>query len=133
MRAGEICALQWEDVEIERRFVRVRRGKTEAAKRDVPLSSEALRIACQLAGVRDGPMVFQLRAASLDALFRKGKKRAGLDDADLHFHDTRHEGITRLAAVLGVLELARAVGHRDLRMLQTYYNESAEDIAKKLK
>jgi hypothetical protein len=39
----------------------------------------------------------------------------------------------RLAAVLGVLELARAVGHRDLRMLQMYYNESAEDIAKKLK
>ena len=60
-------------------------------------------------------------------------RKAGLADADLHFHDTRHEGITRLAAVLGVLELARAVGHRDLRMLQTYYNESAEDIAKKLK
>ena len=32
-----------------------------------------------------------------------------------------------------VLELARAVGHRDLRMLQAYYNESAEDLAKKLK
>jgi len=39
----------------------------------------------------------------------------------------------RLAAVLGVLELERAVGHRDLRMLQAYYNESAEDIAKQLK
>ena len=59
--------------------------------------------------------------------------KAGLADADLHFHDTRHEGITRLASVLGVLELARAVGHRDLRMLQTYYNATAEDIAKKLK
>ena len=84
-------------------------------------------------GWRAGPLVFQLRPASLDALFRKGKKRAGLADADLHFHDTRHEGITRLAAVLGVLELARAVGHRDLRMLQAYYNASAEDLAKKLK
>ena len=61
------------------------------------------------------------------------QRKAGLADADLHFHDARHEGITRLAAVLSVLELARAVGHRDLRMLQTYYNESAEDIAKKLK
>ena len=77
--------------------------------------------------------VFGIKPALLDALFRKAKRKAGLADADLHFHDTRHEGITRLAAVLGVLELARAVGHRDLRMLQTYYNESAEDIAKKLK
>jgi len=36
------------------------------------------------------------------------------------------------ARVLNVLELARAVGHRDIRMLQTYYNESAADIAKRL-
>ena len=136
MRAGEICALQWEDVEIERRFVRVRRGKTEAAKRDVPLSSEAVRILVQMRpndpncakGLSQS--VFGIKPALLDALFRKAKRKAGLADADLHFHDTRHEGITRLAAVLGVLELARAVGHRDLRMLQTYYNESAEDIAK---
>ena len=54
-------------------------------------------------------------------------------DSTSHFHDSRHEGITRLAAVLGVLELARAVGHRDLRMLQAYYNESADGLAKKLK
>jgi len=31
-----------------------------------------------------------------------------------------------------VLDLARMVGHRDLRMLQIYYNESAEDMAAKL-
>ena len=30
-------------------------------------------------------------------------------------------------------ETRRTVGHRDLRMLQAYYNESAEDLAKKLK
>jgi integrase len=58
---------------------------------------------------------------------------SAIADSPYHFHDTRHEGITRLAAVLVVLELARAVGHRDLRMLQAYYNESAEDIAKQLK
>lgn len=133
MRAGEICALQWEDMEIGRRFARVRSGKTEAAKRNVPLSTEAVRIAEQLLSVRDGLMVFQLKSALLDALFRKAKRRAGLADADLHFHDTRHEGITRLASMLSVLELGRAVGHRDLNMLQVYYNASAEDIAKKLK
>jgi hypothetical protein len=37
-----------------------------------------------------------------------------------------------LAKKLNVLDLARMVGHRDLRMLQVYYNESAEDMAAKL-
>ena len=43
-----------------------------------------------------------------------------------------HEAITRLARVLQPLDLARMVGHRDLKMLLTYYDESAEDIAKRL-
>jgi integrase len=51
---------------------------------------------------------------------------------DLHWHDTRHTAITRLAKKLNVLELARIVGHKDLRNLQIYYNESAEELAKKL-
>ena len=48
------------------------------------------------------------------------------------FHDTRHLVITRLAKKLNVLDLARMVGHRDLRQLQIYYNESAEDMARRL-
>ena len=47
--------------------------------------------------------------------------------------DARHEAITRLAKVFDVLELARIVGHRDLRMLLVYYNPSAEDLSGKLK
>jgi hypothetical protein len=31
-----------------------------------------------------------------------------------------------------VLDLARMVGHRDLKMLQAYYNASAEEIAARL-
>lgn len=40
-----------------------------------------------------------------------------------------HTAITLLAKKLAVLDLARMVGHRDLRQLMIYYNESAEDIA----
>lgn len=38
----------------------------------------------------------------------------------------------RLAKKLNALELARMVGHKDLKMLLRYYNESAEEIAKRL-
>lgn len=135
MRAGEIVALRCGDVFAEARYLTVTgqatgAGKTAAARRDVPLSTEALRILRQLDGT-EGDTVFGIAStATLDALFRKAKARALIDD--LHFHDTRHEAITRLAKRLDVLELARAVGHRDLRQLMTYYNETASALAKKL-
>lgn len=131
MRAGEITALDWKDVHISKRFLRVAGheggGKTEAAIRDVPLSPEAIRLLRQAGGESS---VFQLTTAQIDANFRKAKKLAGVEG--LTFHDLRHTAITRLARKLDVLALARMVGHRDLRMLQLYYNESAEDMAGRL-
>jgi integrase len=50
----------------------------------------------------------------------------------LTFHDFRHEAITRLARKLDVLDLARMVGHRDLRQLAIYYNATAEEMAGRL-
>lgn len=128
MRASELCGLTDEDIVLSKSFCRVRDGKTSAAKRDVALSSEAIRILKQLDVA--GSSVFGLTPTQIDANFRKAKKAAGIDD--LHFHDFRHYAITRLAKKLTVLDLARMVGHRDIRMLQVYYNESAEEIAKLL-
>ena len=52
--------------------------------------------------------------------------------ADLRFHDTRHEALTRLAKKLHVLDLARMVGHKDPRSLMIYYNATATEIANRL-
>jgi hypothetical protein len=52
--------------------------------------------------------------------------------AALTFHHTRHEAITRLAKHYSVLNLARIVGHRDIKQLMTYYNRTASDIAKEM-
>jgi integrase len=124
MRAGEICALTPDAV--KGGVAHLPRTKN-GTKRDVPLSPRASELLKQLPKAET---CFGITASSLDALFRKAKTRAGV--ADLTFHDTRHEAITRLAKKLNVLELARMVGHRDLKMLQIYYNETAEEIGKKL-
>jgi integrase len=50
----------------------------------------------------------------------------------LHFHDSRHEACTRLSNKLTVLELARVIGHRDLKSLLIYYNPTPEELAAKL-
>ncbi len=75
--------------------------------------------------------VFDLDVSQIDSLWRKAKKLALIED--LHFHDLRHTAVTRLAKKLAILDLARMIGHKDLRMLQIYYNESAESMAEKLK
>lgn len=127
MRAGEICALRrsWLHGSVARLPAIANKN---GIKRDVALSSRALELLKLLP--EDGDEVFGMTSAQLDALFRKGRNKALV--GDLTFHDTRHLAITRLARKLSILELARMVGHRDLAMLQIYYNETAEEIAKKL-
>lgn len=129
MRAGEICALT-QDM-IDGRVVHLPATVTKnGTRRDVALSTRAVQLLGHLPKTDHGAPIFQLKTSSLDALFRKAKARCLIEG--LTFHDTRHEAITRLARKLNVLELARMVGHRDLKMLQIYYNESAASIAKRL-
>jgi integrase len=127
MRAGEICRLR-------RSLVRGNVAHLPSVvnkngiKRDVPLSGRALELLALLPD--NGDEYFSMTSDQLDALFRKGRDVA--DVGNLTFHDTRHLAITRLARKLNILELARMVGHKDLKTLQIYYNETAEEIAKKL-
>ena len=125
MRAGEICGLHANH--IDGAVAHLPRTKNDTS-RNVPLSKEALRI-LKILPESEGPL-FNMSPSQLDGTFRKGRNRSGLDD--LKFHDTRHEAITRLAKKLDVLELARMVGHKDLKMLLIYYNETAANLASKL-
>lgn len=125
MRIGEICALNSSMIKGAVAHLPASITKTNQ-KRDVPLSNRAVELLSLLPYER----LFDLTTMRVDALFRKAKKRAGI--IDLHFHDTRHEAITRLAKKLDVLSLARMVGHNNLNQLMTYFNESAEDMAKRL-
>ena len=126
MRAGEIVGLTWDRVDLQRRVVRLTETKNGTA-RDVPLSGEAVRL---LHTLPDMDPVFGLTSRQLDVQWRRVRDKAGIEG--LAFHDSRHAAITKLSQKLDVLALARAVGHRDIRMLQAYYNETAEDIAKRL-
>lgn len=127
MRAGEICGLRPEH--ISGRVATLLETKN-GTKRAVPLSTRAAALLQLLPAPAEGGTVFGITAKSLDALFRKARTRAMI--AGGTFHNTRHLAITRLARKLNVLDLARMVGHRDLRQLQVYYNESAHDIAARL-
>lgn len=129
MRAGEIVALTWDRVLVDQRYIKVDKGKTVSAKRDVPLSTSAIAVLAKLD--TKTATVFDVTSEQLDSLFRKASKKALVEDAT--FHDSRHTAATALSQKLNVMELAKMMGVRDLRILQTvYYNPKATDLASKL-
>ncbi|PJG82157.1 tyrosine-type recombinase/integrase [Caviibacterium pharyngocola] len=131
MRAGEICNATWRDYNPEKRILNIPITKNGYA-RTVPLSFAALKIINHLALVRTDKddRIFQINSASLDTTFRKLKERAGLADADLHFHDTRREALSRLSKKVEVMTLAKISGHRDIKiLLNTYYVPDMSEVA----
>lgn len=125
MRAGEILGLTWADV--REKSVRLPRTKN-GDEREVPLSRRAREILAALP--KDRPTCFDLDPQTRDVLWRRARDAAGL--GDLHYHDSRAEAIWRLSKKLDVMELARVIGHRDLRSLLLYYQTSADDLADRL-
>jgi len=128
MRAGEITTVCPEHINKRDRTVYLPMTKNGSA-RTVPLSSEALRLFQRLPWEKGEP-ILGLNMEVMSQLFRRIRTKAGI--IDMTFHDSRHEAITRLASKLDVLDLARMVGHKDVKQLMTYYNKRAKDIAKLL-
>ncbi|MEM9469480.1 MAG: site-specific integrase [Pseudomonadota bacterium] len=128
MRQGEIWKLTWQDVYLDRCYVRLHETKN-GTNRDVPLSSRAVNLLKLLKG-KSKVRVFFTNQHSSGQIFRRALQLCGIKG--LTFHDTRHEALTRLAKKLHVLDLARMVGHRDPRSLMIYYNPTAQEIAEQL-
>ena len=124
MRSGEILGLTWDCV--HPRHVVLPKTKN-GDSREVPLSPKARLL---LAALRGFEKPFDIANGTRDALFRKLVKQAGI--VNLHFHDARSEAIYRLSKKLGIMDLARVIGHRDLKSLMIYYNESADALADRL-
>jgi integrase len=127
MRLGEITAIEWEHINTEERWVLVAKSKN-GDSRHALLTVRALQLLEKLP--RRADRVFPVNKDSFGTEFREATKALGF--ADLHFHDSRHEACTRLARFLTVMELARVIGHRDLRSLMVYYNPTAAELAGKL-
>jgi len=119
MRAGEIASLKLSNISGR---VAILDDTKNGTRRQVPLSKVALE---QL------PAPFELTSGSISALFARLCEDCKVKG--LTFHDLRRTAIVRLAKKLPPMELAKMVGHRDLKMtLNVYYQIDPEDIADKL-
>lgn len=126
MRREEITELTWVRVDMPRRTATLDQTKN-GDSRKVPLSVNAVKVLDLMQGYE---RPFNVDKDVLSTLFRRACLQSGIEGAT--FHDARATALTRLSKRLNVLELARMAGHRDMRSLQVYYRETAEELAAKL-
>jgi integrase len=136
MRQSEICSIQWDDVDMRRRIVTVRDRKDPRQKdgnhQKVPLVGltgyDAWEIINEQRRASNSTgRVFPHNPRSIGTAFRRAC--VDLDIEDLHFHDLRHEGTSRLfEAGLKIQQVALVTGHKDWKMLKRYTHLSADSI-----
>ncbi|MCK6376213.1 MAG: site-specific integrase [Zoogloea sp.] len=140
MRRSELLGVTARNVNFEGRYVFLPDTKN-GRSRKVPLSTRALEVLRSLIALQtdggdesqaDGPLLPLSPNALKKAFFERVIPKSGVDD--FHFHDLRHEAISRLAESgrFGLLELQSISGHRDVRMLQRYAHLCAGNLAKKM-
>ena len=136
LRAGELCALERTEVFKEKGYLKVTglkpgARKNNAAIREVPMTPRAIELLEQVLSSHNESSVFNISVGSLDTLFRKVRDRAVV--VDLTYHDSRHAAITAMARSrkYDVLELARIVGHTNIKELMTYFNPTIEELVQR--
>ena len=129
MRRGELLSLRWENIDLHGRTAFLPDTKN-GDSRTVPLSIAAVQVLEGLPKHISG-FVIPVKFFSLDAAYKRARKRAGLQE--VRFHDLRRTAITRMAEKLpNVIELAAVSGHKSLMVLKNYYRPSAKELAQKL-
>lgn len=131
-RPGEILALQWQDVSLDRKefVVRAEKSKTRSA-RLVPVSERLLAILHIRRHAPDGKelpgdaFVFGnaigARVKSVRERWEDARETAGIDD--LHLADLRHEAASRFdEAGLPINAVSTLLGHTNLTTTSRYLN-----------
>lgn len=124
MRIGEVCKILWKDVDEKSKSVLVRDRKDPRKKvgnhMSVPLLGETWDILQRQP--RTDERVFPYNPRSVTAGFQRVRNALGIKD--LHYHDMRREGASRLfEAGFSIEEVAQVTGHRSLNVLWQVYTE----------
>lgn len=131
MRLGEIMSLRWADLDRKHKTILVRDRKDPRQKHGndqvVPLLAPAMEI---IERQPRGELIFPYDGGTVSSIFPRACRK--LKIRDLHFHDLRHEGTTRLFELgLSIVEVQAFTGHKQIQMLLRYTHLKASDIAAK--
>jgi integrase len=129
MRLGEITRIQWGDMNEADRTILIRDRKDPKQKvgndQIVPLLGEAFDIVKRQP--RDSDKIFPANEKTISTIFPRACQALGI--VDLHFHDFRHEGVSRLfEQSYRIEQVALVSGHRSWENLKRYTQLKAKDL-----
>lgn len=131
LRRGEIGRVMWHDVDHEKRLLWVRNRKDPRAKagndQQIPLLPAAWAVLERQVQVDGEPRIFPIGESTVSKYFTEGCRALAIPD--LHFHDLRHEGTSRLFEEgYEIPQVALVTGHKDWRHLKRYTNLKPENL-----
>lgn len=131
MRRGEIALILWSDVDEEKKMVLVRDRKDPRKKvgndQWVPLLGQAWDVLQRQPREEGEPRIFPRHPQTITKYFTEACAVLGIPD--LHLHDMRHEGTSRLFEEgFEIQEVALVTGHKDWRHLRRYTNLKPESL-----
>ena len=138
MRVEEITLLRWVDLNEADRTIIIRDRKHPRQKhgndQEVPLLGETYEIIKRQPRpvcLTPEDRIFPINSKTITTIFPRAKNALGIKD--LHFHDLRHEGVSRLFEQgYQIHEVALVSGHRDWKMLARYTQLKARDLHRSL-
>ena len=131
MRRGEITRLTWADIDAAKRLVLIRDRKDPRKKvgndQWVPLLGDAWDLVQRQARSDTEPRIWPVHEQTMSKYFKAACDKLGVPD--LHFHDLRHDGISKLFEQgYQIQQVALVSGHKDWRHLRRYTNLKPEDL-----
>ncbi|EJW11553.1 Site-specific recombinase, phage integrase family [Rhodovulum sp. PH10] len=137
MRLDEICRVEWQDYDSRTRMLTIRDRKDPRRKKGnhqrIPLLDVSGYDACALIEEQrqftksNNGRIFPYNGRSVGTAFRRMCRDLKIED--LHFHDLRHEGTSRLfEAGFSIEQVALVTGHKDWKMLRRYTHLRPEDL-----
>lgn len=137
MRQEEICRVTWSDLNARTKMLTIRDRKDPRAKKGndqrIPLLSvsgfDAFALIEEQRALRanDDERIFPFNHKSISTRFTRTCQE--LEIEDLHFHDLRHEGTSRLfEAGFAIHQVALVTGHKDWKMLRRYTHLKPEAL-----
>ena len=131
MRLEELLSLKWEQVDLDRREVRLTVTKS-SKPRVIPLSDRAVATVAASPCIAASPYVFSnpqtgRRYRNLRHSFRKACSRAGI--SDFRWHDLRHTFASwHVQSGTDLYRLSRILGHSTLQMSARYAHLATEHL-----